>query len=318
MAKNKRTIVVVVIVIIALFAVGGLLFLKKMAAEKRDDVLQEAHLMRSVIEEDYIEDEYEAEPAADMADYGGAALSQGLLAESNAMDPRMAEQVKLDENEFSAYQPHVFKNVLNSPFSTFGADVDTASYTILRYYLKNRDSVPYNQKLRAEEMLNYFRYDYPSPNEGEPFAITTELVQTPWNKDTQLLLIGMQAPKLKEIPKSNIVFLIDISGSMDENDKLPLLKDSIMAALPSFTENDRISIVTYASGEKLVLSGANPAKEKNRIKDAIESLEADGSTNGERGLEMAYEVSSSSTAKTNSNGYSFACSPIHAWMTSRR
>ena len=219
-----------------------------------------------------------------------------LLREDVAMQAMIEEAepedyfVQLDENEFKSFKPNQFKNVLNSPFSTFGADVDTASYSILRYYIQRRNTVPTNQLLRTEEMLNYFKYDYPSPREGEPFAITTELVNTPWNKDTHLLLIGMQAPKLKEIPRSNIVFLVDISGSMNSPDKLSLLKDSILASLASFTETDTISIVVYANGEKVILSGANPINDRKKIEQAVNSLEANGATNGERGLEMAYDV----------------------------
>ncbi len=100
----------------------------------------------------------------------------------------------------------------------------------------------------------------------------------------------MQAPKLKEIPRSNIVFLVDISGSMNNRDKLPLLQDSIRASLSSFTENDRISIVVYADGEKVILSGANPASDQKQIEEAVRSLRAEGATNGQRGLEMAYDV----------------------------
>ena len=217
---------------------------------------------------------------------GSAALSLGSRYRSGGGG--MPPSFKLDENEFSYFQPNQFNNVLNSPFSTFGADVDTASYSILRYNVQKLKCRPDNQLLRTEEMLNYFRYDYPEPNDDEPFSITTELVKTPWNNDTQLLLIGMQSPKLKDFPPSNIVFLIDVSGSMNHPEKIILLKDSIIASLDSFTENDRISIVTYASEEQLVLSGANPVKERDKIIEAVNSLVAFGSTNGERGLEMAY------------------------------
>ncbi len=196
---------------------------------------------------------------------------------------------ELNENEFSSFQPNQFNNVLNSPFSTFGADVDTASYSILRHHVQRLNTVPANQLLRTEEMLNYFKYDYPTPNEGEPFSVTTELVKTPWNENTQLLLIGIQTPKLKEIPPSNIVYLVDISGSMSTDDKLPLLKSSIIESLDSFTPNDKISIVTYADGEDLLLSGASPISERKKIETAVAALHAGGSTNGERGLELAYE-----------------------------
>ncbi|MBO4351474.1 MAG: von Willebrand factor type A domain-containing protein, partial [Proteobacteria bacterium] len=230
-------------------------------------------------------------------------VAGGLGGRGARFDNNFAGWGGLEENEFSSFTPNRFNNVLTSPFSTFGADVDTASYTILRYYVQNLHQSPDNQLLRTEEMLNYFVYDYPNPKDNEPFSMTTELVNTPWNKDTQLLLIGIQTPKLQpeKIPPSNIVFLIDVSGSMMSRDKLPLLQRTILESLPSFSEKDRISIVTYASEEKLVLSGANPIRDREKIEEAVYSLYPGGFTYGERGLEMAYEQASKYFIKGGNN-----------------
>ena len=223
----------------------------------------------------------------------GRGLIEGALyanlGSAASMEEFEADNDLLNENEFSSFQPNQFNNVLNSPFSTFGADVDTASYSILRNYINHFDDVPLNQLLRSEEILNFFRYDYPAPEEGKPFSITTELVQTPWNNDTQLLLIGIQTSKLKEIPRSNLVYLVDVSGSMHGPDRLELLKQSILASLDSFNEDDRISVVTYASKNELLISGASPVKDKEKIQRAVCGMNAFGITDVERGLEMAYE-----------------------------
>jgi Ca-activated chloride channel family protein len=139
-------------------------------------------------------------------------------------------------------------------------------------------------------MVNYFKYEYAAPAGDEVFHITTEYAPCPWNEKTHLLLIGAQAKKIESTPHSNLVFLIDVSGSMSSADKLPLLKESLISFLPTLTEGDRLSIVTYASHEELVLDGANPVKDKDKIISAINQLEAGGATAGERGMQLAYET----------------------------
>ena len=232
---------------------------------------------------------------------GGGAIHRVSGGYPLSLGSRRSSSYEFNENEFSTFQPNRFNNVINTPFSTFGADVDTASYSILRYYINNHKEIPRNQLLRSEELINYFTYNYPNPKDGQPLAMTTELVQTPWNEDTQLLLIGVQTPKLKTIPPSNIVYLVDVSGSMFSDEKLPLLKDSIIASLDSFTEKDRISIVTYASDNRLLLSGANPVRDKKQIIEAVEQLDAGGFTVGERGLQMAYEEAAKHFIKGGNN-----------------
>ena len=203
----------------------------------------------------------------------------------------------IESGEVLPMEPVAFTNTLNEPQSTFAADVDTASYTLFRYRINNNIDprntandygvyAPY----RTEEMINYFKYDYPTPEADEVFSITTEYTDCPWNKETKLLLIGTQTRKIDEIPPSNLVFLVDVSGSMNSADKLELLKSSLLTLLPSLTSADRLSIVTYADGEKVVLEGADPAKDSKKIEKAIKSLSSGGATNGERGLEMAYEI----------------------------
>jgi len=202
----------------------------------------------------------------------------------------MFDSLPLNTNEYSFFNENRFLSVLSSPLCTFAADVDTASYGQLRAKILAGEAVP-PDSVRIEEMLNYFRYDYQGPKEGEPFGITYELAQTPWNKDSLLLLIGLQAREIprEERPRQNLVFLIDVSGSMDMPDKLPLVKRSFLLLLEEMDPKDTISIVTYASRDEVLLAGV-PAGEKTRIMEAIEQLTAGGYTAGEAGINKAYEL----------------------------
>lgn len=179
------------------------------------------------------------------------------------------------------------------PLSTFAADVDTASYANVRRMIENGynadDIVP--EAVRPEEFINYFSYDLDSPKEGEKFGVTTEVSVCPWNKDHQLMFVGVKAedPYEETVPESNLVFLIDVSGSMNDRNKLGLLQDSFRDLVDNLPGEGVVSIVTYASKEEVVLDGVD-MREKSVIKRAISSLSANGSTAGERGMEMAYEV----------------------------
>ena len=203
--------------------------------------------------------------------------------------------------EYSYTEENRFLSPAAAPFSTFAADVDTASYAnFRRQVLAGGSVVP--DSVRIEEMINYFHYDYPDPERGEPFSVTTELSDCPWNDEAKLLMIGLSAQQLdeKELPQSNLVFLIDVSGSMDDPNKLPLVQRSFMTLVENLDEHDRISIVTYSSGERIVLDGT-PANEKNTIMSAIESLEAYGSTNGEKALVTAYDLAKKNFIKGGNN-----------------
>jgi Ca-activated chloride channel family protein len=192
--------------------------------------------------------------------------------------------------EYSYSKENSFISVSTNPFSTFAADVDTASYSNLRRQVLRNESVN-PDSVRTEELINYFRYSYPQPAAGEPFGVYSEITACPWNSKTMLLRIGLQAKDLDSaaMPSSNLVFLIDVSGSMDFPGKLPLVQRSFMTLVENLDENDIVSIVTYSSGEKVVLDGVR-ASEKQEIMAAIEGLYASGSTQGDKAIVLAYEL----------------------------
>lgn len=193
---------------------------------------------------------------------------------------------------YSTIHENGFKNVLSAPLSTFSIDVDAASYSNMRRFLNNGNKPPIDA-VRIEEMINYFDYDYPSPKTEHPFAIYQEVSTAPWNNENMLLHIGLQGVKLDfdKLPPSNIVFLLDVSGSMNYSNKLPLLKKSVQLLINQLDENDRIAIVVYAGSSGLVLP-STPGNEREKILAALNQLEAGGSTAGGAGLKLAYKVAS--------------------------
>ena len=221
---------------------------------------------------------YEAEAAADMDGYGMSFVQTP------------GEAPDWDTEEYDYQKENGFQSVAANPFATFAADVDTASYSNFRRQIRNAETVR-PDSVRVEEFLNYFRYDYPEPQGDEPFGVSLELAACPWNEKTQLLSIGLQAQKLNadELPRSNLVFLIDVSGSMDQANKLPLVQRSFLTLLETLDQNDRVSIVTYSAGERVVLEGVN-AGEQQKIAAAIEGLEAAGCTQGDKAIQLAYEI----------------------------
>ena len=195
-----------------------------------------------------------------------------------------------DTEEYDKLREGRFLSTATTPLSTVSADVDTASYCNVRRLIEQGASVP-SGAVRIEEMLNYFDYGYATPEGDGQFATTVQLAPCPWNADTQLLVLGFataEAPTHASAG-SNLVFLIDVSGSMNAPDKLELLQDSFAVLTSQLTERDRVSIVTYASGEEVVLEGASGA-DAREIQRAIDKLRAHGATNGEAGLKMAYEL----------------------------
>ncbi|WP_439554764.1 YfbK domain-containing protein [Dyadobacter sp.] len=174
--------------------------------------------------------------------------------------------------------------------TTFAADVDRASYSNIRRYLNN-GSLPPADAVRIEEMINYFDYNYPQPKGDAPIALTTELTDSPWNKGLKLLHIGMQAKKVavQNLPASNMVFLVDVSGSMTDENKLPLVKQALKLLVGQLREQDKISIVAYAGAAGIILPPTS-GSEKSKIKDALDKLEAGGSTAGGEGIELAYDL----------------------------
>lgn len=194
------------------------------------------------------------------------------------------------QSEFTEINESSFLNTTDNPLSTFSIDVDTASYTNIRKNL-SYGILPETESVRIEEMLNYFSYDYEEPSGGKPFSINTEIGKCPWNEEHYLLTVGIQGKKVdtKNLPNSNLVFLIDVSGSMDEPDKLPLLKNAFSQLVEELGEDDRVSIVVYAGESGVVLDSVR-GNEKGIILRALDSLTAGGSTGGAGGIERAYHL----------------------------
>ena len=193
---------------------------------------------------------------------------------------------------YKAIDESGFKSTATDPLTTFAADVDNASYSNVRRMLNDKQK-PDKDAVRIEELINYFDYNYTPPAEGSktPLNAITTLSKCPWNTDNYLLRIGLQAKKidLTKAPPSNIVFLIDTSGSMYSPDKLPLLKESFKLLLESLRPEDRVAIVVYAGAERVALP-STPAKEKDTIIKVLENLEAGGSTAGGAGIQKAYQI----------------------------
>ncbi len=183
-----------------------------------------------------------------------------------------------------------FLQTLEQPVSTFGADVDTASYAIVRRYLNHR-ALPPRDAIRVEEILNAFSSAVVEPEGAEPLAVSAEVASCPWNLSNRLAKVVVHArpPLTDQRPPANLVFLVDVSGSMSDSDKLPLVRDGMRLLVEQLTERDRVAIVTYASETRVALS-STPADRRDRILDAIESLSAGGATNGGSGIQLAYDL----------------------------
>jgi len=261
-----------------------------------------------------VKNDYEYEPYGEYESYAvpGDGAMAAEVGEGYWPDPSL--EVEFNTEEYDALNESGFILVATKPLSTVSADVDTASWCNLRrmahdgygiagkgeenveeiddygYYYGDAGTIPAGA-VRIEEMLNYFSYDYAAPAKGERFSVTTHLGPCPWNSETELLTLGFAtAPEDGASEKGrNLVFLIDVSGSMDSRDKLELLQDAFEELIRQLDANDRVSIVTYASGEELVLDGESGDNARQILK-AVRGLEADGATNGERGLQLAYEV----------------------------
>jgi Ca-activated chloride channel homolog len=211
------------------------------------------------------------------------------------------ENENFNTEDYDHINENRFYKAVQDPLSTFSIDVDAASYSNIRRFL-NQGELPPNGAVRIEEMINYFRYDYPQPKNGDPFSINTEYSDCPWNKDHKLVLIGLQGKKIEvaKLPASNFTFLIDVSGSMQDENKLPLVKESLELLVDQLREQDRISIVVYAGAAGLVLEPTS-GFEKIKIKDAINQLEAGGSTAGGEGIKLAYKTARKNFMKGGNN-----------------
>ncbi|WP_028297749.1 YfbK domain-containing protein [Olivibacter sitiensis] len=202
---------------------------------------------------------------------------------------------------YKGFTDNGFINPLNEALSTLAVDVDGASYSNVRRFLQN-GQLPPADAVRIEEMINYFQYQLPSPTNGDPVAIHTELATAPWNPKHQLLRIGLKAKSVPtdKLPPSNLVFLIDVSGSMNGHNRLPLVKTSLKVLVDQLRENDNVAIVTYA-GEAGIALESTSGKQKGKIKDAIDALEASGATAGGAGIQLAYSIAKQNFIKGGNN-----------------
>ncbi|MCP4150071.1 MAG: VWA domain-containing protein [bacterium] len=209
---------------------------------------------------------------------------------STGSNIRYSHPSQSNTEEYQRIYENNFLNSMERPLSTFSIDVDTGSYSNVRRFITNR-SLPPKEAVRIEEMINYFSYDYPRPSGKHPFSITTEVSICPWNKANTMLHIGIRGKSvpLKKCPPSNLVFLIDVSGSMGNRDKLPLLKDSFKLLVKQLQEKDRVAIVVYAGAAGLVLPSTSGYR-RDIILAAIDRLSSGGSTAGGAGIQLAYHV----------------------------
>lgn len=214
----------------------------------------------------------------------------------------LSKQIKQRNNEeYDAFVENPFELTKNQSVSTFSIDVDKAAYSNIRRMINNGELVNKNA-VRIEEMINYFKYNYPQPKNNQPFSINTEYNDSPWNSKHKLLKIGLQGKDIPmdKLPSSNFVFLIDVSGSMDEANKLLLLKSSFKVLLDQLRPQDKVGIVVYAGSAGMVLPPTS-AKEKNKIIEALDKLQAGGSTAGGQGIELAYKLAQENFVKDGNN-----------------
>lgn len=219
---------------------------------------------------------------------------------SKAVRIRGYNQIE-NRDSYAARNENIFKSPVNSPLSTFSIDVDKASYSNIRRMINSGQKIP-KEAVKIEEMINYFDYNYPQPKGKHPFSITTEIITTPWNKDTQLVRIGLKGKEYKQenLPASNLTFLIDVSGSMSDQNKLPLLKSAFKLLVNQLREKDKVAIVVYAGAAGVVLKPTS-GSEKEKILEALNQLEAGGSTAGGEGIELAYKLAKENYIKDGNN-----------------
>ena len=241
---------------------------------------------------------YKTSETQDVA-YSRSNSNSMMMSNSTAMNspsaPMMEAQkqvesydAKTNGERYTEISENPFLETSRAPLSTFSIDVDTASYANVRRHL-NEGQMPPKDAVRIEELINYFEYDYPQPVGNVPFSVNTEVATAPWNAKHKIVSIGLQGKKvaLEDAPPSNLVFLVDVSGSMNTPDRLPLVKQGLKFLAQQLSAKDRVAIVVYAGKSGLVLASTNDRRE---ILDALDSLESGGSTNGGQGIQLAYKV----------------------------
>ncbi|MEO8183671.1 MAG: VWA domain-containing protein, partial [Deltaproteobacteria bacterium] len=269
-----------------------------LASSPAPEAAPAARLRRERADEAEMEFTLGAKQAKRSAAGAGAPMKAGSAlvapAPSGVLQGPVAQQPgELNTESYDATQETPFVAAKEAPLSTFSIDVDTASYSNVRRFL-TQGQLPPSGAVRVEELVNYFSYAYPEPQGDVPFSITTEISQAPWNPKHQLLLVGLQGKHLApaQLPPRNLVFLLDVSGSMNEPNKLPLLKRSLSTLVGTLNERDQVAIVVYAGASGVVLS-PTAGHHQSAILAALDRLEAGGSTNGGQGIELAYSLAQS-------------------------
>ena len=236
--------------------------------------------------------------ATDSARYANSAP---IAAESPAFRQQSKPDGEFNTEEYGRINENEFLEAANHPLSTFSIDVDTASYSNVRRFIE-QGQLPPADAVRIEELINYFKYNYPEPDGDVPFSISAELARCPWQPPHKLIHVGLQGKRvsLANAPANNLVFLIDSSGSMNSPDKLPLLKSAFRLLTDQLREQDRVAIVVYAGSAGLVLPSTS-GSDKKTILSAIDKLEAGGSTAGGAGIRLAYDVTRQSFVPSANN-----------------
>lgn len=258
---------------------------EEMKEEMKSEDKQEAPIMEKKKEE-------KEEILSDLSEREEAPASEAKKQDSRYNDERASRrssnQTDSGNEDYATIAEGGFRNTFSYPLSTFSIDVDTASYANMRRYL-NDGMLPPIDSIRVEEMINYFSYKYPQPDGMHPFSVNVEMSRCPWNNDNLLAVIGLKGEEIdkEDLPPSNLVFLLDVSGSMNNPDKLPLLKSAFRLLVKELDRDDRVSIVVYAGNAGIVLEGVRGDRD-DIIIDAIDSLRPGGSTAGGQGIRLAY------------------------------
>ncbi len=231
----------------------------------------------------------------------GAPMESEAMYDKSYVQPGDYRQPDTNTEEYDAINENIFLEASKNPLSTFSIDVDAASYSNIRRFINNGQRPP-KDAVRIEEMVNYFDYDYSQPSNDDPFAVITEISTAPWNPRHKLVHIGLQGRKIpvENLPPSNLVFLIDVSGSMDQVNKLPLLKTSFKMLVEQLRPQDHVAIVVYAGAAGLVLEPTS-GDDKKKIIAALDHLQAGGSTAGGAGINLAYAVAKEHFRKDGNN-----------------
>jgi Ca-activated chloride channel family protein len=257
---------------------------------------------RSRTEVDRVQEKVAADTRATVPGPASAPVRVGgALATTASYPGALVPPAPFNTEAYDKIDEHRFHRVGDDPLSTFSIDVDTASYSNVRRFL-NRGTLPPADAVRVEELVNYFRFPYKDSSDGAPFSVTTEVAACPWNPRHRLALIGLQARRMAagRTPPRNLVFLLDVSGSMDEPDKLPLVKTAMRMLADTLNPADRVAIVVYAGASGLVLPSTAGSR-KAEIQKAIADLQPGGSTNGAAGIQLAYDIASQSFLKEGIN-----------------